>query len=120
MLPGMSATPVATVTAAPDAGRFWPRFVVPAVAVPALWLLLQGLAGPDSVIMFYVVSVGAIPLAFLLAILPGWRLARQGWRGGRYGLAAVTALLILPSAAILLWGVYCSAWLAILALRGEL
>jgi hypothetical protein len=113
----MSAAP--TVTETPPL-RFWPNFVVPAVALPAMWLLLQGLVEPDGVVMFYVISIGTIPLAFLVVIRPGWRLVAQGWRGGRRTLAALAATLALPSAAVLLWGVYCAAWLAILALKGEL
>jgi len=111
----MSAAPIATET---PPLRFWPNFVAPAVAFPAMWLLLQGLAGPDGVV--YVVSIGAIPLAFLVVIRPGWRLVAQGWRGRGRAFAAFAAILALPSVAVLLWGVYCAAWLTILALKGEL
>jgi hypothetical protein len=99
--------------------QFWPNFVVPAVAVPAMWLLLHGLIGPDGVIMFYAVSICAIPLALLLVIRPGWRLAVEGWRGDGRIRAALAPILALPSAAVLLWGVYCAAWLAILTLKGD-
>ena len=116
----MIPTPIEAAGPASLSRQFWPNFVVPAVAVPAMWLLLQGLIGPDGVIMFYVVSIGAIPLALLLVIRPGWRLAVQGWRRDGRVLAALAPILALPSAAVLLWGVYCAAWLAILALRGEL
>ena len=107
-----------TAELAATSRSFWPQFVVPAVALPAIWALLHGLAGPDGIIAFYAVSIGALPLAFFLVLLPGKRLLdTHGTRARKR--APLVMLLMLPSAGVFLWGTFCVFWLALLLLRGE-
>lgn len=101
------------------APRFWPQFVVPAVLVPLLWVLLEGLAVPDGVITFYVVSIGAIPIATAAVLLPGWRLARDAWRSARHWLVPVVVLLTLPTIVIVLWGINTAVWLGFLTITWD-
>jgi hypothetical protein len=97
---------------------FWPQFVVPAVALPAIWALLHGLAGSDGIIAFYAVSIGALPLAYFLVLLPGKRLLDTHGTQARKR-APLVMLLMLPSAGVFLWGIFCVLWLVLLLLRGE-
>lgn len=99
--------------------RFWGQFVVPAVLVPLLWVLLQGLAVPDGVITFYVVSIGAIPIAAAAVLLPGWRLAHDAWRSARHWLVPVVVLLMLPTIAVVLWGIYTAVLLGFLTITWD-
>ena len=111
------ATPVTTDNV-PASRAFWPRFVAAGVALPAIWLLLHGLAGPDGFIAFYVVSIGATPLAFFLVLGPGKRLLDSHGTLARKR-APFVMLLMLPSAGVFLWGVFCVFWLVVLLLQGE-
>jgi hypothetical protein len=116
-LPMNEASPTTfELTAASRA--FWPQFVVPAVALPAIWALLHGLAGSDGIIAFYVVSIGALPLAFFLILIPGKRLLDTHGTQARKR-APLVMLLMLPSVGVFLWGIFCVFWLVLLLLRGE-
>ena len=110
-------TPV-TTNNVPGSSAFWPRFVVPGVAVPVIWLLLHGLAGPDGIFMFYVVSIGAVPLAYFVVLLPGKQLLDSHGTLARKR-APMVMLLMLLSAGVFLWGAFCVLWLVLLLLKGE-
>ena len=113
-------SPTGIETALPvTRGQFWPRFVVPAILTPAIWYLLEMLAGPDGVVAFYIVSIGAVPVAAAVVLAPGARLTIAVWRDRRWLIPVVT-VLSLPTIAIVLWGAFCTLWLALLFLRGEL
>ncbi len=111
------ATPV-TADIVPGSRALWQRFVVAGIALPAIWLLLHGLVGSDSVFAFYVVSIGAIPLAFFLVLGPGKRLLDSHGTLARKR-APFVMLLMLPSAGVFLWGVFCFFWLGVLLLKGK-
>jgi hypothetical protein len=101
----------------PGIRKFWPNFVVSAVLTPLMWVLLVGLTMPDDAIGFYIVVIIAVPLTFALVLLPGWRLLRKE---GNPAVRIATALLVIPSAAVFLWGAYCALLLISLVLRGDL
>jgi hypothetical protein len=114
----MNETSPVTADLSPGPRAFWPQFVLPAVALPAIWALLHGLAGPDGIIAFYAVSIGALPLALFLVLRPGKRLLDTHGTQARKR-APLVMLLMLPSAGVFLWGVFCTLWLVLLLLRGE-
>jgi hypothetical protein len=97
----------------PGIHRFWPNFVVAAGLTPLMWILLEGLTQPDNVVGFYVVSISAVPIVFALVLLPAWRLFRKE---ERVAVRVAIPVLALPSAVIVLWGIYTALWLAYLLL----
>ena len=111
------ASPVAADDA-PALRTVWLRFVVLGVALPAIWMLLHGLAGPDGLFAFYVISIGAVPLAYFLVLGPGKQLLDSHGTLARKR-APFVMLLMLPSAGVFLWGVFCVFWLVVLLLQGE-
>ena len=114
----MSSTGTQSAVLAQSRRRIWSGLAVPALLLPPLWYLLEMLAQPDQLVAFYAVSIGAVPLAFFLVVRPAWRIAVNA--ATTWWQRPLVVLVMLPSAAILLWGVYCAVWLAVLFAQGEL